>query len=129
MGFDRRDIRPSMDIFTLDNAYLGTVLEIVPGEDVPEAERVEVGAPQASRVSGELLGPMPTQEVGNRGPERQGASASYATSPDDAEPIGRGGIMVGRWWGLVGRREIPVEDVLSVSLERVILKQTKDQLG
>ena len=29
MSFDRSDIRPSMDVYTMDNVYLGTVLRII----------------------------------------------------------------------------------------------------
>ncbi len=128
MGFDCRDIRPSMDVFTRDNAYLGAVLAVVPGELGPRAECVDTDVLQESQVNGELLGPMPTQAFGNRGPSSQGAAALYASPPDDAEPIGRGSIIFGTWWGLIACRTVPIEDVLNVSLERVILKQAKDQL-
>src|SRR5690242_15540709 len=119
MSFDRRDIRPAMDVYTRDNVYLGTVRAVIAGEPAPVAEQVPESARQSSAVSGELLGPVPTQTIGNRGPYTQSAGERYATDPDAAQPLGRGAIVVGRWWGLVGRRTIPLDDVLSVSLERV----------
>jgi hypothetical protein len=121
LSFDYRDIRPAMDIYTLDNVYLGTVLQITPGP-VRAAERVDDAARQSSKVSGELLGPMPTQPLGNPGPIAQSARADYATTPDDARPIGEGALTVGKWWGLVDRRRIPLDAVQTVSLERVVLR-------
>ena len=131
MSFDSRDIRPSMDVYTLDNAYLGTVLAVVPGPEPPVGETEEqVPAPdhQASAISGELLGPMPTQTIGNPGPRTQSAGAFYATRADGARRLGRGVLKVGKWWGLAGRRTIPLDAVQTVSLERVVLKVTQDEL-
>jgi hypothetical protein len=130
MGFDRRDIRPSMDVFTLDNVYLGAVLQILPGDRTRGTEeRVPEEARQFGETDGEALGPAPTQPAGNRGPRSQSARALYATGTDSAEPIGAGGtIKVGKWWGLIGRRTIPVEEVLSVSLERVVLRRNREEL-
>ncbi len=128
MSFDDRDIRPSMDVYTRDNVYLGTIRAVVPGSATPDGERVLETARQSSTISGERLGPMPTAPLGNSGPERQSARALYATEPDAARPLGRGAIEVGRWWGLVGRRTIPLDAVQAVSLERVVLKLTADEL-
>lgn len=130
MSFDFRDIRPAMDVYTLDNVYLGTVLKVIPGPMAPD-DGPEVGpdARQSSQVSGELLGPMPTQYLGNRGPTSQSARARYAITPDIRRPIGRGALEVGKFFGLVGRRTIPLDAVLTVSLERVILKMRHDQLN
>jgi hypothetical protein len=122
MSFDRRDIRPSMDVYTLDNAYLGPVLAVVPGPTEAPEQRVPEGAGESSAVSGELLGPMPTGTIGNRGPTTQSARHAYGTRPDGARTIGRGAIVLGTWWGLVGHRTIPLDLVLSVSLERVTLR-------
>ena len=127
MSFDRGDIRRTMDVYTLDNAYLGTVLKIVPGRAALHEESVEASARQTSRVNGELLGPMPTQPIGNQSPIRQGAQAQYDTATD-AEQLGDGALIVGRWWGLRGRRTIPLADVQTVSLERVVLKQRRATL-
>lgn len=127
-SFDVRDIRPTMDVYTLDNVYLGTVLAVVPGAVLPQGEHVPESARQSSEVSGEMLGPMPTRPLGNAGPDRQSARESYAVRPDAARSIGRGVLRVGRWWGLLDRRTIPVDDVQTVSLERVVLKRTKDDL-
>ena len=52
MGFDRRDVRPAMDVYTLDNVYLGTVLRIVPGTAPPAQEQVAEGARQSSAING-----------------------------------------------------------------------------
>jgi hypothetical protein len=128
MSFDRRDIRPAMDVYTRDNVYLGTVLDVIPGPQARAGERVAADARQTSAVNGELLGPMPTQTIGNRGPSTQSARADYATDPDAAQPLGKGTLIAGKWWGLIGRRTIPLDDVQSVSLERVILKQRKDEI-
>jgi hypothetical protein len=128
MSFDRRDIRRAMDVYTQDNVYLGTVLAIRRGP--PESDRPRLPEPvrQSSEISGERLGPAPTEPLGNPGPRSQSARADYATQADAAETIGRGSLLVGRWWGLLGRREIPLEVVQSVSFERVMLRLRGDQL-
>ncbi len=128
MGFDRRDIRPAMDVYTRDDVYLGTVRAIIPGPIAPPGARAPKGACQSSAVGGEALGPAPTREIGNRGPDTQSARAAYATAPDGARPLGAGALVVGRWWGLVGRRTIPLDAVQTVSLERVVLNIPHDQL-
>ena len=128
MGFDRRDIRPTMDVYTLDNAYLGTVLAIIPGREPSPEESAPAPGREASTISGESLGPMPTQPVGNVGPETQSARAGYAAHPDGAERLGRGALTVGKWWGLAARRTIPLDAVQTVSLERVVLKLKRDEL-
>ena len=128
MSFDRRDIRPAMDVYTRDNVYLGTVLAVTPGPQDQAGELIAADARQASAVNGELLGPMPTQTIGNHGPITQSARAGYATEPDAAQPLGNGALVAGKWWGLIGKRTIPLDDVQSVSLERVILKRRKDEI-
>ncbi len=128
MSFDHQDIRPSMDVYTLDNVYLGTVISMVPGPPVLTGERVLAEARQTSVINGEMFGPVPTQTRGNPGPKTQSAAAQYATQPDAALPLGQGAIKVGKWWGLIGRRTIPLEDVQTVSLERVVLKHRSADL-
>ena len=128
MSFDRRDIRLSMDVYTLDNAYLGTVLTVVPGPEPPAEASASAPGHESSAISGESLGPMPTQPVGNVGPETQSARAVYATRPDGAERLGHGALKVGKWWGLAARRTIPLDAVQTVSLERVVLKLKRDEL-
>lgn len=128
MGFDSRDIRTMMDVFTSDNVYLGTILRVMPGSGagLPEP-RVAEDARQSSSVNGELLGPMPTQPIGNPGPVSQSAGARYATDPD-AQPLGNGAMIVGKWWGLAGKRIIPFDAIQTVSLERVVLHMRKSEL-
>ena len=128
MSFDRRDVRPAMDVYTLDDVYLGTVLRIVPGPEPPAQEQVPEDARQSSAIGGELLGPMPTQPLGNPGPSTQSAHALYAVPSDGAQPLGRGALEVGKWWGLVGRRTIPLDAVQTVSLERVVLRLNQAEL-
>lgn len=129
VGWDMRDIRPGMDVFSFDNQYLGSVLRVIPGRWVGATEAVSAGARQSSIVLGELLGPAPTLPIGNRAPVRQSARQDYRIQPDGATPIGSGVILVGRWWGLVDRREVPLAEVLNVSLERVVLRQTRRELS
>lgn len=127
-SFDSRDIRSSMDVYTLDNAYLGTVLDIAPGPQSSDDRLVPESARQSSEINGEMLGPMPTQSIGNHGPRVQSADNQYAATPDQACSIGQGAITVGNWWGLRGRRVIPLEAVQAVSLERVVLKLKKAEI-
>ncbi len=128
MSFDHRDIRVSMDVYTLDNAYLGTVINVVPGPPALSGEGVLAEALQTSVTNGEMFGPVPTQMNGNPGPKTQSAAALYATEPDTASSLGEGSIKVGKWWGLIGRRTIPLSDIQTVSLERVVLKHRSQDL-
>lgn len=129
MSFDNRDIRPSMDVYTHDNVYLGTVLKIIPERGMPAtADQPVDGSTQSSAVSGELMGPMPTMPIGNPGPHTQSARAGYTTQPDSARPLGQGTLRVGKWWGLLGRRTLPLDAVQTVSLERVVLRLLKTEL-
>lgn len=127
MSFDCRDIRPWMDVYSFDQVYLGIVLQIRRGPAEVQ-ERILPDALQTSSVSGELLGPMPTQPLGNPAPGNQSASAHYATTPD-AESIGAGELVVGKWRGLLERWVIPIADVQTVSLERVVLTRRATELG
>lgn len=137
MSFDTRDIRPSMDVYTNDNVYLGTVIRVIPDSggrvvgdqaETPAEEQVAAPAQQWSEVDGEMLGPMPTQTLGNKGPSKQSARAGYAVERDDATLIGRGSIQVGKWWGLLGSRTIAIEDVQTVSIERVVLSRKRNEI-
>lgn len=129
MSFDTRDLYRPLDVFTRDEVFLGSILKIVPTDGPPDAsgagvEQVWPAARQTSHVSGELLGPMPTAPLGNPGPAAQSAARGYRAAPDDARTFAGGTMLVGRWWGLVGRRTIRLDQIMSLSLERVILKQT-----
>lgn len=127
MSFDDRDIRAWMDVYSFDQVYLGIVLKIRRGA-VATQEHMLPDALQTSSVSGELLGPMPTQPIGNPASRNQAASAGYATTAD-ALPIGAGELVIGKWWGLLERRVIPIADVLTVSLERVVLTRRAADLN
>jgi hypothetical protein len=126
MSFDSSDIRRAMDVYTRDGVYLGVVLSLraaaVPPLRVPSPEHA------SSAVSGELLGPMPTQTLGNSGPIRQAAREGFASAPDTALPL-QGEIVVGRWYGLLGTWRVPLDAVQAVSMERVVLRLRRDELS
>ncbi len=128
MSFNRRDIRKTMDVYTSDNVYLGTVLAVTAGVPVRLEQNAAPPPDPRSEVNGELLGPMPTMAVGNLGPLNQGAQGGYATVADSTDVLGAGSLVVGKWWSLRGRYVIPLDAVQTVSLERVILRVSKDQL-
>lgn len=129
MTFDQRDIRPPLDVYTLDNVYLGSVLRVMPEPTaVLDQRSPDLAQHEPNAVDGEWLGPAPTQEAGNRGPGVQAARARYGITADGTPPLGNGAFEIGKWWGLVGRRTIPVDAVLTVSLERVILKLKQEEL-
>ena len=124
MSFNRHDIRRSMDVFTLDDVYLGSVLRIIPGPAIGHEEQAPPEVRQTSEINGELLGPMPTLPLGNKGPVTQSGASLYAVTMNDGErlSIGKGALVVGKWWGLVGRRVIPLDAIQTVSIERVVLR-------
>ena len=70
-----------------------------------------------------MLGPMPTQPLGNRASIVQSANVGYAAAADDARSLGQGNLTVGKWYGLVGKQIIPLARVQNVSLERVVLRR------
>jgi hypothetical protein len=127
MSFDVRDIRSGMDVYSFDNVYLGTVRRVIRGP-VPRREVVPQEF-QASQLPGELLGPMPTATIGNPGPSTQSARRRFASQPDGSEPIGHGKLVFGHLPVPIGWRQITVDDVLVVSLERIVLRRTVAQLG
>lgn len=137
MSFDTRDIRPSMDVYIHGNLYLGTVIKVIPGSggrvggeqaETQAGEQVAAPAQQWSVMDGETLGPRPTQTIGNKGPSKQSAPAGFAVERDDATLIARGSIQFGKWWGLFGSRTVSIEDVQTVSIERVVLSRRQDEI-
>ena len=127
MSFDLRDIRSGMDVYSFDNVYLGTVRRVT-REPVPRREVVSREF-QASQLPGELLGPMPTATIGNPGPSTQSARRRFASQSDGSEPIGHGKLVFGHLPVPIGWREVSLDDVLAVSLERVVLRRTAAELA
>lgn len=126
-GFDHRDIRVSMDVWTADNNYLGTVRRVT-GTRTATRAHMEPSKRRVGGFSGEMIGPVPTQSIGNTGPHTQAAHAAYATNGDGAKSLGGGKLTVGLWAGLIKRRSIALDLVQSVSLERITLRLTRAQL-
>ena len=135
VSLDDRDVRRGMDVYTLDDVYLGSVVRVESGPARSSAS--EATPTEASAVSGESLGPMPTATIGNRGPTEQSAGRAYATGGSSVgRPLGAGRFRVRRWLAgldpatLIPRsRWIPLELVQTVSLERVILRVTSAELN
>ena len=129
MPFSRGELRPGMDVYTSDNVYLGTLRAVLEGPPALEPSTTPGAAPAPGAFDGEALGPMPTQALGNRAPRAQSPARGYGAR--SALPsLGLGAIVVGRGWGgWLGRRTIPFDDILTVSLERVVLRQRAAELG
>jgi hypothetical protein len=116
--FDARDIRRGMDVYTEDGQYLGTVLHVERAPAPTPPPRHPVAA--FGGFTGEALGPEPTVDVGNAGPLVQRRQTDFQSHSDGAEAL-RGSMSVGRWFGLLGRRNVPLSAVQNVSMERVML--------
>lgn len=131
MQFDARDIRIAMDVYTADDVYLGSVLSVpVVSPRIFGREDAVIGlAIRSSEVSGESLGPAPTEALGNSGPSVQSTDRAYATEPDEARIFTSGTLEVGKWWGLVGRKRIPLDYVQAVSMDNVKLRLTDGEIG
>jgi hypothetical protein len=125
--FDHRDIHVSMDVWTADNQYLGTVRRVT-GLGTTNHAHEEPPSRREGGFSGESIGPVPTQSIGNTGPVSQAAEAAYATNSDGAKNLCGGTMTVGHWAGFIKRRSIALDLVQSVSLERITLRPTKAQL-
>lgn len=126
MPFSRGELRRGLDVYTLDGVYLGTVRAVLPGPPALEPSQGSEALPATSPTDGEALGPMPTQAVGNCGPRAQSPATRYATAPAAAS-LGLGALVVGHGWR--GRRTIPFDDILTVALERVVLRRRAAELG
>ena len=90
-------------------------------------------APQVLQLRGlgEELGPFPTKQVGNTGPENQSASHSYATeSHDPLASVRYFAVRPGRinLGPLTRPLYIPAAAVRSVSMERIVLDVEKHQI-
>lgn len=125
-GFRPSEIRRMMDVYSFDSAYLGSVLWI-------SADGAQSGAPefpeylrQESKIGGEELGPAPTRAVGNPGPVTQSARRRYGIGDEDQPRIGNGTMLVGHAFGLMGITRIPLDDIQTVALERIVLRNTAD---
>jgi hypothetical protein len=121
-AFRTGEIRPHMDVFTLDGERLGMVIRVIPGEELPEVERVTTRALQRSEIDGEQLGPAPTRDVGNTGPTVQSPDNQYGTNALHGDSLGNGSMVIATLLGMFGRRTIPLDEVQTVSMERVVLR-------
>ena len=123
-GFRSPEIRRSMDVFGLDGEKVGTIIWVIHGPEaasnIPENPPF---TPEIRAFDGESLGPAPTREVGNFGPATQTPEHRYGADTTTGEPLGAGAILVGTWYGLFGRRRIALDEVQTVSMERVILRR------
>ena len=87
---------------------------------IPPVLRPSVGGEKEVQAAGDDVGAVLIQL----------AEQHPATQPqlfDTPVPAGTP-ITVGKWRGLVGRHTIQIADVLTVSLERVVLKQRNNEL-
>ena len=141
---------PGMDVFTADQTrYIGSVTRVLwkrgnksagagPAQTGSAREDIEgttglvheEGASQSptehigTQMLGEEMGPVPTIQFGNHGPERQSAGQHYATAPHDDDRQAQYlvvrpgrinlGILTPPLW-------IPINAVRSISMERVVL--------
>lgn len=125
-GFRPGEIRRMMDVYSFDSDYLGSVLWITADGATSGSPEFPDQLRQESKVSGESLGPAPTQRVGNPGPVTQSARQRYGIGDDPQPAIGNGTMIVGQAFGLMGIKRIPLDDVQTVALERIVLRKTAD---
>lgn len=131
-----------MDVFTLDGEYVGTVLHVsCPPHPAPLSRARPRGSPRdAAGFSGESLGPAPTASLGNSGPATQARTSGFGAVSDvkvaGADERRVGHIVVFRllvprqwsaWTPLL--RRLRLELVQTVTLERVILSVTAEELA
>jgi hypothetical protein len=118
MAFTTRDIRPGMDVYDTTGRRLGSVGRVTPLAAPPLP--ASIPDDRSSDVSGEMLGPMPTQTIGNTGPRQQSANNAFAArNTADAPEVG--GFAVTSWWPLPIGRTVQAAQVMNVSLERVVI--------
>jgi hypothetical protein len=124
-SFRSTDIRRNMDVFGLDGQRIGTVIRV----SADHTARTSVPdnppfTPDVREFDGEATGPAPTRSVGNAGPATQAPEHRYGAATTSGESLGNGSFQVGTWYGLFGRRWISLDEVQTVSLERVVLRRT-----
>ena len=143
-------IRRGMDVFTLDGVYVGTVVHVAtrpsppyhgarPSPPNPLSRARERGSLRVNQFSGESLGPVPTARIGNRGPSTQARVAGFGAVTDPGAPSHTGPsghLVIFRWlvaqqWrmSMPSLRRLPLNLVQTVSLERVILSVTTEELA
>jgi hypothetical protein len=124
-GFRTSEIRRKMDVYSLDGVLLGSVTRIFPGNrSIDESGTNLSGTPDQREFDGESIGPAPTRSVGNPGPATQSPETFYATSAKTGEALGDGEIEIGTFMGMFLCRRIPLAEVQTVSLERIVLRQS-----
>jgi hypothetical protein len=123
-AFRTSEIRRGMDAFGIDGQKIGMVIQVVPGH-VPETEGdgTVPGKPEQRMFDGEAIGPAPTRELGNFGPATQSPENRYGSTAIGGDPLGTGSIQIGTMYSWFGRIWIPLEEVQTVSMERVVLRK------
>lgn len=121
--FSTRDIRRGMDVYHEHGQYIGTVLLV---RERPARLKTLPAAGQRfeSGFSGESIGPVSTAAVGNVGPQTQRPGSDYgAAAPAADVPSEVASFVVGSFRNLL-LRCVDVADVESVSMERVIVRDS-----
>jgi hypothetical protein len=126
--FSTGEIRRHMDVYTFDAQYIGSVLWIRSDTSENRTPELDPAVLEFSEIDGEAFGPAPTQSVGNRGPVKQSARQGYATQAIASATHDQGELIVGKYFGLLGLRRVPIEDIQTVALERIVLRKTYEEL-
>jgi hypothetical protein len=129
MSYRSSEIRPGMDVFTFDGVRLGSIIRVNAGPERAGNAAEITSIWQRSEVDGESLGPAPTRDVGNFGPTTQSPDNRYATGVQSGDPLGEGQMQLGTILGMFGRRWLPLDDVQTVSMERVVLRHLASHYG
>jgi hypothetical protein len=139
LSFTDRDLRRGMDVYSADNVYLGTVIWVRLQGGAQDPQRSTSILTGQDAFSGESLGPMPTARIGNSGPRSQSPRTAYASTPmvtADCAPRRPVELLAVRMltalnWSTLRPRvwRIPVSLVQIVSLERIVLSCSADELG
>jgi hypothetical protein len=123
-AFRTGEIRRSMDVFSLDGEKIGTVIRVLAGPEPPSSEEASVpGKPQEREFDGEAIGPAPTRAAGNFGPATQSPEHGYGVKATGGESLGDGAMLIGTVYGMFFRKWIPLREVQTVSMERIVLRR------
>lgn len=125
-AFRTSEIRLMMDVYSFDAQYLGSVLWIRAETEIASAPALDPSMRQSSVISGEAIGPAPTQEMGNPGPVTQSPLYHFGNRTRGGSVFGEGRMLVGKYYGLGGMQWIPLSDIQTVAMERVVLRNTAD---
>ena len=117
-ALDARNVRRGMDVYRRDGVWVGSVLRVESRPAAP-GDPVTTYPISSGNFDGERLGPGSTHAIGNTGPDAQRRLGDRAAGEAGGSVSN---LVIGRWFGLLGRQRIDARRIVNVSMERVVIE-------